>query len=131
MRGFDKLDKGDQRKVMSRPTKEARGRTFTFERAKRSILSSHKLSDIACRLLVRGTCDRLSWMTTHYYRTSTNPKTTCSCCGQKMPRLQILNTAGRRKLRSLRRRVERGHRDLLNPAHRPLSWIVTAERMAT
>ena len=126
MRGFDKLDNGEQRQVMARPTKEAKGRTFTWLRTKkvmpisniRPVLSKESLS-----LLVKGTCDRLCWMHNFYYRMNSPTKTVCPCCRQAMPKMRKLNSAGRRRLKGMRRRKSR----LLNPLQKPLSWIATAE----
>jgi len=131
VRGLDRLSNSERRQIMSRPTKEARGRTYTFERAKRSIGCRGGLSNSARSLLVKGTCDKLCWMHTHYYRTHTSPKTTCKCCGQKMPRKQSLNTAGKRRLASLKRRVVKRRLKQLAPVNGHLSWIVYIEEILT
>lgn len=137
MRGLEKLPAGDRRQVMSRPNKDSQGRTFTWLRTKahysdtlECILSDYPRPDLsrnACALSVRGTVDRLSWMHTHYYRKRTTPKDRCKCCGQTMPRLQSLNTAGKRRLATLKRRIFKRKNKLLSPPNRPLSWIVWIE----
>ena len=134
MRGFDKLTNGEQRQIMSRPNKQAQGMTHTWLRTKRTftgiVCLRSALSPAALRMSVRGTNDRLSWMHTHYYRKHTKPTTACRSCGQTLPRVQTLNTAGKRRLATMKRRTKKRQRKLLSPVSRPLSWIVTAERMA-
>lgn len=137
MRGFKMLTNSEQRQVKSRPNKQARGLTFTWVRTKRAnnpfldLWPQSALSPDALRISVRGTNDRLSWIHTHYYRKHTKPTIACRSCGQTLPRVQILNTAGKRRLAGFKRRADKRQRDLLNPIHRPLSWLVTAEALAS
>lgn len=128
MKGFDKLTNGDKRQIMSRPNKQAQGMTHTWLRTKRAFTGIVRfrsaLSPAALRMSVRGTTDRLSWMHTNYYRTYTKQTITCKCCGQTLPRVKILNKAGKKRLVRMRK-----YRKLLDPAKRPLSWIITIEAM--
>ena len=124
------MSKGNLRSKTShsRPNKLACGMTETWDRTKRGDLHSRfgsRLSDEALSMVVKGTTDKTGAGFQFRIKRVKDDRS-CRCCGQAMPLLVRLNRSGRLRHDRMKNRA----RPLLRPAPRPLSWLVTAERLA-